>query len=69
MTTSGIVIRMEQAKQKKRALSVRVGENGYDHIAERAERADVELSHMVRRMLAYAAQNMPVGWVPAKRED
>ncbi len=49
-------------------LSVRVGEDGYKHISGRAERADVDVSHMVRRMLAFAAQNMPEGWVPSREE-
>ncbi len=49
-------------------LSVRLGENGYRHIEARAERADVDVSHMVRRMLTYAAQNMPEGWLPAKED-
>lgn len=59
---------MEQAKRAKRMLSVRVGEAGYEHIVQRAERADVEVSHMVRRMLAYASANMPEGWVPPRVE-
>lgn len=57
---------MEQRKQPKRMLSVRVSETGYRHIADRAARADVEVSHMVRRMLAYASANMPEGWVPPR---
>lgn len=36
-------------------------------VAARAERADVDFSHMVRRMLAYADQHMPEGWTPPAR--
>lgn len=57
---------MEQAKQPKRVLTVRVSETGYEHIKQRAERADVDVSHMVRRMLAYASANMPEGWLPTR---
>ncbi|WP_285475211.1 hypothetical protein [Actinoplanes sp. NBRC 101535] len=57
---------MEQRKLGKRSLSVRVGQDGYQHIEGRAGRADVDVSHMVRRMLAYAAQHMPEGWVPPR---
>jgi hypothetical protein len=59
---------MEQAKQGRRTLSVRLAENGYLNISQRAEREDVDVSHMVRRMLAYATANMPEGWVPPKRK-
>lgn len=48
-------------------LSVRVSETGYEHIADRASRADVDVSHMVRRMLAYASMQMPEGWVPPRK--
>jgi hypothetical protein len=58
--------RTVQAKQPKRMLSVRVSETGFEHITQRAERADVDVSHMVRRMLAYASANMPEGWVPPR---
>lgn len=47
-------------------LSVRVGHNGYRHIADRAQRADVTVSHMHRRMLAYAALHMPEDWIPGR---
>lgn len=59
---------MEQGKQAKRLVSVRLSETGYQHIVERADRADVDVSHMIRRMLAYAAANMPEGWVPPSRK-
>lgn len=45
-------------------MSVRIGQNGYDHIAKRARRADVTHAHMTRRMLDYAARNMPANYVP-----
>ncbi len=60
-----IVIRMEQLKQKRRTLAVRLSETGYEHIEQRARREDVDVSHLVRRMLAYASANMPKGWRPA----
>lgn len=62
------VLRMVQAKQGRRALSVRLAHTGYKHIEQRAQREDVDVSHMVRRMLAYAVLNMPEGWVPAKQK-
>lgn len=46
-------------------LTVRIAQGGYDHIADRAETADVEVSVMVRRMLAYAASMMPKDWISA----
>lgn len=68
MTKSSDAVRSDRPKPAKRMLSVRVGDNGYQHIVDRAERADVDMSHMVRRMLTYAAQHMPEGWVPSKGE-
>lgn len=55
-----------QQKQPKRVLTVRVSETGYEHIKQQADRLDVDVSHMVRRMLAYASANMPEGWVPSR---
>lgn len=40
-------------------LTVRVAKSGLGHIATRADEAGVDMSEMVRRMLAYAAQHMP----------
>lgn len=57
-------MRSDQEKRPKRVLCVRVSESGYDHIEKRAGRADVPVSHMARRMLAYASAHMPEGWVP-----
>lgn len=51
---------------KKKKLSVRVSERGFALIADRAAAADVTPSHMVRRMLAYAAEHMPAGYVPGR---
>lgn len=45
-------------------LSIRMAESGYRHIEERARREDVDVSRLVRRMLAYASANMPNGWTP-----
>jgi hypothetical protein len=50
--------------EPKKATSVRLTAAGCKRIAERAGRADVDFSHMVRRMLAYADRHMPDGWVP-----
>jgi hypothetical protein len=61
-----VSVRGEQGKQAKRVLCVRVSETGYKHIADRAGRADVPVSHMARRMLAYASAHMPEGWVPGQ---
>lgn len=63
---SSTVIRVEQRKPDRRVLSIRVSGDGYHHIADRAARADVDLSHMVRRMLTYASTHMPEGWVPSR---
>lgn len=52
----------------KRSRSVRLSEAGDQRIAERAARADVDFSHMVRRMLAYADRHMPEHWVPGVGE-
>lgn len=60
---------MVQQKQPKRMLSVRVSETGYQHIESRAARADVDVSHMVRRMLTYASANMPEEWLPPRSGD
>jgi len=57
---------MEQQKQPKRVMTVRVSEAGHAHIRQRAEEADVEISHMVRRMLAFASMNMPRPWIPPR---
>ena len=51
---------------KKRKLSVRVSESGHKLICDRASAADVTPSHMVRRMLAFAAEHMPAGYVPGR---
>jgi hypothetical protein len=50
--------------QPKQAATVRLTPTDRTRIAARAARADVDFSHMVRRMLAYADQHMPDGWVP-----
>lgn len=55
-----------QAKRPKRLMTSRVSEEGYAHIVQRAEEADVEISHMVRRMLTYASMNMPKTWIPPR---
>lgn len=57
---------MHKGKQERRSLTVRLTMTGYDHISDRANREDVDVSRMVRRMLAYASANMPTGWVPPK---
>lgn len=46
-------------------VSARVDPEIMDHIGERARRADVDSSHMIRRMLAYAARYMPADWLPS----
>jgi hypothetical protein len=46
-------------------VSARVDPEILDHIGERARRADVDASHMIRRMLAYAARHMPADWLPS----
>lgn len=46
-------------------VSARVDPEILDHIGERARRADVDASHMIRRMLAYADRYMPADWLPS----
>jgi hypothetical protein len=55
---------VDQHKPAKRVTSVRLADTGHQRITERAHRADVTVSHMVRRMLTYADRHMPDGWVP-----
>lgn len=57
---------VEQATEAKEVTSIRLAPAGRRRIAERAHRADVDFSRMLRRMLAYADQHMPEGWVPRK---
>lgn len=45
-------------------LTARVSKAGVKRIEELAKAESVERSEMVRRMLAYAARNMPKGWKP-----
>jgi predicted HicB family RNase H-like nuclease len=54
---------------KKRKLSVRVTERGHDRIAARAAAEDITPSHMVRRMLAFADEHMPAGYVPGRARN
>lgn len=55
-------------KPAKEVTTIRLAPAGRQRIAERAHRADVDFSHMIRRMLTYADQHMPEGWTPAQRE-
>jgi hypothetical protein len=59
---------MDQGKGARRVLAVRVSDEAYQLVADRARRADVDVSHMARRMLSYASANMPDGWVPPMRK-
>jgi hypothetical protein len=56
--------RSDQQQTAKRVLTVRVSDDGYRHIVDRAQRGDVDVSHMIRRMLVYAATHMPMNWLP-----
>ncbi len=49
---------------KRTKLNVRVTERGHTLITELAAAADIRPAHMTRRMLTYAAEHMPPGWVP-----
>lgn len=60
-TPQSTVVRASSVKQVR---SIRLTDAGRQRIADRAARADVDFSHMVRRMLAYADRHMPDGWVP-----
>lgn len=52
------------SRSGRRKLDVRVSWGAVDLIDQRAADAEVDRSEMVRRMLAYAARNMPKGWKP-----
>lgn len=49
---------------RKKPRTIRLSEEGDKRITELAAQADVDFSHMTRRMLAYASRYMPAGWVP-----
>jgi predicted transcriptional regulator len=56
---------MARGKRDPRvAVAVRLSPDGLKKVDELAEREDRTRSEMIRRMLAYAAQNMPKGWKP-----
>ena len=57
-----MVKQAEQRKPRTRVVCVRLTETGFEYVAVRAEKADVEVSHMIRRMLSYAAAHMPEGY-------
>ena len=49
--------------KESRYLSGWISQRGYDLMRKRAdEEADGNLSEIMRRMLKYAAANMPRGW-------
>lgn len=45
-----------------KVVSVRVEQGLYDEVERLADEADVDVSRMVRRLLAYADESMPKGW-------
>lgn len=49
---------------REQFVGVRLTTAGTEHIDQRAERAGVGRSEMIRRMLAYASAKMPEGWTP-----
>lgn len=65
-TPADTVTPVHQRKPRKRKVSVYVSEAGYDHMARRASKADVTVSHMHRRMLDFAARNMPANYIPPR---
>ncbi len=52
---------------KTRKVTVRMTERGYERLRRRAVDDDIKLSHLIRRMLAYADEKMPAGYVPGRR--
>ncbi len=52
------------AKRKK--LCFRVTDRGHARIVRRAIDQGITLSHMARRMLAYADEHMPPNYVPGR---
>lgn len=50
-------------------LTARISKAGIERIKEMAEADSVERSEMVRRMLAFAARNMPRGWTPGRSNE
>ena len=59
-------MRTQHQQLSKRVMSIRVSEPAHEHIKQRAEEADVDISHMVRWMLAYASMHMPKTWIPPR---
>ena len=57
---------LPEQETKSRSVTVRINPDGYQAIADRAGRADVEIAVMHRRMLAYAAAHMPEHWTPQR---
>jgi metal-responsive CopG/Arc/MetJ family transcriptional regulator len=49
---------------REQFVGVRLTRAGTEHVDQRAEKAGVSRSEMIRRMLAYAAAKMPEGWTP-----
>lgn len=49
----------ENRTAKKRKLSVRMTERGYDVIADLAAKADISVGHQARRMFAYYVDHLP----------
>lgn len=58
---------MDQDKQPLRVAPLRLGEDEYRQVVERAEREDVKPSHMLRRMVQFSLARMPDYWVPTAR--
>ena len=59
---------MEQDKRPLRVTALRVPDEDYRQITERARREDVKVGQMLRRMVKYALLNMPDYWVPPTRK-
>jgi hypothetical protein len=59
---------MEQEEQALRVTALRVTQDEYQKIADRARREDVKIGQMLRRMVRYALLNMPDYWVPPTRK-
>lgn len=55
---------MPRPGPRRPITAVRLSTDGLKFIDRRAEQEGVNRSEMIRRMLAYAAQNMPKGWKP-----
>lgn len=64
LNTSTILLNTVVKRKRPNFFGVWLSDAAKDIIDKRAECAEVDRSEMLRRMLAYAARNMPKEWKP-----